>query len=80
MRYLLWYGVTSLLFGIALFFPVRHFMLALNVNRHQRRLQRNVTDEERQALKKKVGVWAVLISLTFAFFYNRYLLSGLLGG
>lgn len=80
MKHQLWYGVTSLLFGIALFFPVRHFMLAVNINRQQRKMQRNVTPEERQVLKKRVSVWAALISVTFAFLYNRYLLSRFLGG
>ncbi|MDH3744987.1 MAG: hypothetical protein OES47_07800 [Acidobacteriota bacterium] len=70
---LAWYGLSSLLFGIILFFPVRKLMLAMNINRQQRKLQREVTDEEREILRRKVTVWAAGLAVTFAFLYNRFL-------
>jgi hypothetical protein len=69
----IWYGVSSLVFGIILFFPLRKLMLAMNINRNQRRLNREITDEERERLTRKVTILAAAISVTFAFFYNKYL-------
>ncbi len=74
----LWYGVSSLLLGILLFFPLRKLMLAMNINRQQRKLNRELTDEERERLKRKLTILAAVIAVTFAFFYNKYLLFRLL--
>lgn len=73
MGYLAWYGLSSLLFGIVLYFPLRKLMLAMNINREQRRLKREVTQEERDILRRKVSIWAAGLAVTFAFFYNRFL-------
>ena len=70
---LAWYGISSVIFGVVLFFPVRHLILAINVNRHQRKVQRAITDEEREVLKRKVVIPAAVIAVTFAFLYNTYL-------
>jgi hypothetical protein len=48
-------------------------MLAMNINREQRRLKREVTQEERDILRRKVSIWAAGLAVTFAFFYNRFL-------
>ena len=69
----IWYGVSSLLLGILLFFPLRKLMLAMNINRNQRKLNRELTDEERERLHRKVTILAAFIAVTFAFFYNKYL-------
>ena len=69
-----WYGLTSFLFAAVLFFPVRKLLLAINVNRIQAKNKRAVTEEELQTLKKKVNVIAAIISVTFAFFYNKYMM------
>jgi len=69
-----WYGITSFLFAALLFFPVRKLLLSINVNRIQAKNKRAVTEEELQVLKKKVNVIAAIISVTFAFFYNKYMM------
>lgn len=79
MLYLTWYGLSSLILGIVLFFPVRNFILALNVNRHQRKVKRAITAEELETLKKKVTVLAAAIAVTFAFLFNRVLLMKFVG-
>ncbi len=68
-----WYGASSLIFGIVLFFPLRKLMLAMNINRQQRKLKRELTDDERESLNRKLTILAAAISVTFAFFYNKYL-------
>ena len=69
-----WYGVTSFLFAAVLFFPVRKLLLAININRIQAKNKRAVTEDELKILKKKVNVIAAIIAVTFAFFYNKYMM------
>jgi hypothetical protein len=70
----LWYGITSFLFAAVLFFPVRKLLLSININRIQAKSKRAMTDEEVMTLKKKVNVIAAIIAVTFAFFYNKYMM------
>jgi signal transduction protein with GAF and PtsI domain len=69
-----WYGVTSFIFAAVLFFPVRKLLLAININRIQNKNKRAVTEEEVQVLRKKVNIIAAIISVTFAFFYNKFMM------
>ena len=69
-----WYGVTSFIFAALLFFPVRKLLLAININRIQSKNKRAITEEEVEILKKKVNVIAAILSVTFAFFYNKYMM------
>ena len=57
--------------GVLLFFPVRKLILNMNINRLQSKLNRNITEEELASLKKKVIIVAAIISVTFAFLYNK---------
>jgi hypothetical protein len=70
----LWYGLTSFVFAVILFFPVRKLLMAININRIQAKNKRAVTEEEIATLKKKVNVVAAIIAATFAFFYNKYMI------
>ena len=70
----LWYGITSFLFAAVLFFPVRKLLMAININRIQAKNKRALTEKEMQVLKKKVTVIASIIAVTFAFFYNKYMM------
>ena len=69
-----WYGITSFLFAAVLFFPVRKLLMAININRIQNKNKRAVTDEEVKILRKKVNVIAAIISGSFAFFYNKFIM------
>lgn len=77
--YTVWYGATSLVFGILLFFPVRKLMLAMSINKLQRRENREATEEEKARLKKKVTPIAAAIAVTFAFIYNKVVMLKLMG-
>jgi hypothetical protein len=70
----IWYGVTSFIFGILLFFPVRKLLLSLNINRHQAKTNKSITPEELEALKKKINIIAAILSMSFAFFYNKFMI------
>lgn len=69
-----WYGVTSFIFAAVLFFPVRKLLMSININRIQNKNKRAVTEEEVLALRKKVNIIAAIISVTFAFFYNKFMI------
>ena len=69
-----WYGVTSFIFAAVLFFPVRKLLMSININRIQNKQKRAVTEEEVLALRKKVNIIAAIISVTFAFFYNKFMM------
>ena len=79
MVYTAWYGISSLLFAIVLFFPMRKLILAINVNRHQRKMRRAITEEEQDNLRKKVTVVAAVLAVTFAFLYNKFLFVKFMG-
>ncbi len=70
-----WYGVTSFIFAAVLFFPVRKLLMAININRIQNKNKRAVTEEEVLALRKKVNIVAAIISVSFAFFYNKFMIA-----
>ena len=76
----LWYPVTSVVFGVALYFPMRKFMLALNANRAAKKKGSVLTDEEMATLKKKNYIIAAIISITFAFIYNKIVMIKFFGG
>jgi hypothetical protein len=80
MTMTIFYNLTSVLLGVILFFPVRKFILALNVNRFQSRESRKITAEELAALRKKVTVIAAIIAVTFSFIYNKILVLKFYGG
>jgi hypothetical protein len=48
-------------------------MMALNINKFQAKNKRAITEEEKQAIRKKVNVIAGIIAMSFAFFYNKYM-------
>ena len=70
----IWYGVTSVLLGVILFFPVRKVILSLNVNRHQAKTKRQITEEELEVLKKRATIIAAIVCMTFAFLYNKFIM------
>ncbi len=76
----IWYGMTSVVFGVLLYFPLRKFMLSLAINRNQKKLNRDLTDEETEKLRKKVYIIAAAVAVTFAFFYNKVIMVRFMGG
>lgn len=74
-----WFGLSALVLGIVLFFPVRKLILAINVNRQQRKLQRALSPDELEILNRKVSAVAAAVAVTFAFIYTRFLMARFLG-
>lgn len=68
-----WYGLSSFLLGALLFWPLRKLILALSINRHQRRIQADIDDVDRERLRQRVTWVAAFIAMTFAFLYNHFI-------
>ena len=79
MAVLAWYWLSSLVLGVVLFFPLRRLILAMAINRHQRKVQRAINADELEILNKKMTVTAAAVSITFAFAYTRYLMRDMFG-
>jgi heme/copper-type cytochrome/quinol oxidase subunit 2 len=71
---LIWYGFTSIVLGLVLTWQVRKFMIAISINKFQRKNNRAITEEEKQKIQKKVTLFAIIISMTFAFLFNRFIM------
>lgn len=48
--------------------------MALNINRHQAKTKKPITPEELETLKKKVNIIAAILTMSFAFFYNKFMI------
>jgi hypothetical protein len=48
--------------------------MALNINRHQAKTKKAITSEELEILKKKVNIIAAILTMSFAFFYNKVMI------
>ena len=68
--WLLWAAVL----GLALFLPVRNLIYVLYVRRAQR--AGSCGEEDRQRLRRRAGVTAVLLCFVFAVVYAQYLFHG----
>ena len=68
-----WYGLSSFLLGLLLFWSLRKLILALSINRHQRRIQADIGTADRERLRQRVTWVAAFIAMTFAFLYNHFI-------
>jgi len=73
-----WYGLSSVVFGVILYFPTRKLVLGMMINKQQRKLNRELTDEERDPIRRRAYVSAAIVAMTFAFLYNRYIMKAFL--
>jgi len=75
-----WYGITSVLFGVLLYFPLRKFMLSMAINKKQRKFKRSLTEDETGKIRKKVYIIAAGVAMTFAFVYNKVVMIRFIDG
>jgi hypothetical protein len=76
----IWYFITSVLLGTALFFPIRKFITRMSINRFQRKNNRVMSKEELEKVQKRVLYYAGILSMTFAFVFNRFIMYKTFGG
>ncbi len=66
---------TTLLLAVLLYFPVVKLIWVRRVRRLERRLGRTGNEEERQAERRRARMIGGIVAITFAFIFNRVLLS-----
>ncbi len=49
-------------------------------NRNMKKVNRELTEEERASLTKKMTVIAAIVAITFAFIYNKIVMIQFMGG
>lgn len=69
--YEIWYGISAMVLGAALFVPVRGLIYSMSYNRFVSKTKKQPTDDEARALKKRSGIIAGIISITFAFIFAK---------
>ena len=69
--YEIWYGITSIIFGALLFIPMRKIIYSMAYNRYTSKNKKEPTDEQAKAIKKRSDLIAGILSITFAFIYNK---------
>ena len=69
-----WFWGTTALLAVALYYPVGKFIWVKRVRRLEKELKRDVTNEERDALKRRTRIISSLIVIVFAYLFNKALL------
>ena len=69
--YELWYGISSIVLGAVLFFPLRKIIYGMTFNRFVAKSKKQPTEQEAKALKKRSSIIAGIIAMTFGFIYAK---------
>lgn len=69
--HLLMYWASSFILAALLFIPARKMIFIMRVRGLERRLKRESTEEEREKENQGARIWAGIITVTFAFLFNR---------
>jgi hypothetical protein len=70
-----WYWISSLFLAFVLYKPVKKFIFVQRVRKGERKLKRELTEEEKNDLEKRTIPMAVIIVLTFSLLFNRILIG-----
>jgi heme/copper-type cytochrome/quinol oxidase subunit 2 len=70
----IWYWISSFILAILLYFPVKKFIFVQRVRRTERKQNRELSEEERGEIARRVIPAAVFIALAFAFLFNKVLI------
>ena len=66
---------SVLLLSVLLFFPVSKLIWVLSVRRLQRKMQRELSEQETKGQLRRARILAVLIAVIFAFLFNAHLIG-----
>ncbi|MDY6952492.1 MAG: hypothetical protein SWE60_13345 [Thermodesulfobacteriota bacterium] len=71
----IWYWVSSIGLAALLFRPTKKLICTQRVRKAERKLDRQLTEEERQDLEKRTIPMAVFIVVTFSFLFNSVIMN-----
>ena len=72
---LIWYMISSILMAVILFRPVKKLIFTQKVRKDMRKLKRELTEAEKKEIEKKIIPMTAFIVVTFAFIFNKILIS-----
>lgn len=70
-----WYWISSIFLAIILFKPVKKLIFVKRVRKAERKLKRDLTEEERDDLEKRTKPITALIVLIFSLMFNGVLMG-----
>ena len=73
--YKVWYWISSIFLAIVLFRPTKKFILVQRVNKAERKLKRELTEEELNDLDKRTIPLTAFIVITFSFLFNNVIMG-----
>jgi len=71
----IWYWISSIGLAALLFRPAKKVILSQRVRRTERKLNRQLTEDERKDLEKRTIPMAVFIVVTFSFLFNTVIMN-----
>jgi len=71
----IWFWISSIGLAALLFRPVKKVIFSQRVRRTERKLDRQLTEDERQDLEKRTIPMTVFIVVTFSFLFNTVIMN-----
>jgi len=71
----IWYWISSIGLAALLFRPAKKVIFTQRVRKTERKLDRPLTEEERQDLEKRTIPVIVFIVVTFSFLFNSVIMN-----
>lgn len=69
------YEIAVIVLALLLFFPVSNFIWVISVRRLERKLGKELTEQERQGQRNRARVIAAFVSLVFSLLFNAHLMK-----
>ncbi len=69
------FEIAVIVLALLLFFPVSNFIWVLSVRRLERKLGKELSEQERQGQRTRARVIAAFVSLTFSLLFNTHLMK-----
>lgn len=73
--YRVWYWISSIFLAVVLFRPTKKFILAQRISKAERKLKRELTEEERNDLDRRTIPMTAFIVIAFAFLFNNVIMG-----
>ena len=71
----IWYWISSIGLALLLFRPAKKLIFTQRVRRNERKMDRQLTEGERQDLEKRTIPITVFIVVTFSFLFNTVIMG-----
>ena len=71
----IWYWISSIGLAAILFRPAKKMIFTQRVRRTERKIDRQLTEDERQDLEKRTIPMTVIIVITFSLLFNSVMMN-----